>query len=101
MNMSLFMISAELLEDIEDNNEASITLSMKARGFAHLTINEPDFAWSRDNSIASFELSPDANGIANAKVIAQALLDWVEQIRLVAQECKAVASAPTVDVKKK
>jgi hypothetical protein len=68
-------MSSYLLEDIEDNNYSLITLSMSASGIAHLTISE-----DMDRAIASFELSPDANGIANAKVIAQALLDWCEVV---------------------
>jgi len=67
-------MSSDLLEDVDDKNGACVMLSMKASGYAHLTIID-----NEDESI-DFELEPNEIGLALAEKIENALRAWREQV---------------------
>ena len=72
-------MSSEYLEDVECDGRV-VLLTMRASGFAELTVLEPDTV-SREGPIASFPLYSNKFGIENAKKIADALMDWAAHIQ--------------------
>ena len=74
-------MSSEYLEDVEYAG-AVVFLTMRANGFARLTILEPD-AGSDVGAVAGFQLLPDKVGLENAQKIATALGAWSDHIKTV------------------
>lgn len=74
-------MSSDYLYDVECNG-VTVLLTMRASGFAELTILEPDLE-DKEGSIASFPLIPNKSGLENAEKIAEALKAWSEHIRQV------------------
>jgi hypothetical protein len=72
-------MSSDFLEDVE-HEDKSVLLTMRASGFAELTVLEGD---GDDDPLASFPLMPDKSGLENAKKIADALNAWSEHIQQV------------------
>jgi hypothetical protein len=70
-------VSSELIEDVEDKHGISVTIEMKASGYAFLTLMSND---ERDDEILSFRLTPDNAGLENARKIEDGLRAWREQV---------------------
>jgi len=74
-------MSSDYLEEVECDGTV-VLLTMRASGFAELTILEPDTE-KGEGAIASFKLKPNQDGLDNARRIASALTAWAEHIKLV------------------
>ena len=71
-------MSSDFLEDVECDG-SSVLLTMRASGFAQLTVLEPDTE-DKEGRIASFPLTPNQLGLDNAEKIVTALKDWSNHI---------------------
>ena len=67
-------MSADLLEDVEDQNGTSITLSMDVNGYATLSL------YPYENGSPDFQFYPDNDGLLLAEKIENALRNWREHI---------------------
>jgi hypothetical protein len=74
-------MSSDFLEDVKCNGTTTL-LTMRASGFAELTILEPDMGHEL-GGIARFPLVPNKLGLENAEKIAAALRAWAEHVKLV------------------
>jgi hypothetical protein len=76
-------MSSDFLYDVEDDENNAVLLTMRASGFAELTIMEHDKLIEdtdiieTEGKIASLRLLPDESGWKNAEKIADALNSWV------------------------
>ncbi len=68
-------MSSDYLEDVEDDNDSSVRLTMKASGDAFLYAN------GENNNY--FHLPPNENGWKNAEKIVAALNAWMKHTNLV------------------
>lgn len=71
-------MSSDYLEDVECNDTV-VLLTMRASGFAELTILERDKG-EVEGDLASFPLYPNKLGLLNARKIADALKEWAEHV---------------------
>lgn len=80
-------MSSDYLEDVQDDKETVVLLTMRVNGFAELTIMEADELIEntdiikRDGAMATLRLPPNEEGIANATKIANALSNWVQHVK--------------------
>lgn len=74
-------MSSDYLENIIDNEKNIILLTMKASGFAQLTIMDDDKDGEIEGNIVSFNLTPDESGWNNAANIASALEAWIDHTK--------------------
>lgn len=71
-------MSSDLLEDCQDESGCEVFLSMNSSGHAFLYVIKSSL--SLEEYSATFVLTPDLNGIENAKKIENALKSWREHI---------------------
>lgn len=73
-------MSCDMLEDVEDARKNTVLLTMRASGFAQLTVMgptmDPDVPGSVDGPMAEFDLTPDTAGLQNAQKIIDGLREW-------------------------
>lgn len=80
-------MSSDFLYDVEDDENNVVILTMRASGFAKLTIMEPDKfveytdKIEKEGRMASLRLLPNESGWDNATKIADALNCWVEHTK--------------------
>ena len=72
-------MSADLLEDVKDENGTSVFLEMNSCDYIFLSIMEDD-KHTPDEKYAVLTIAPDNNGLDIAKKISNALLAWREHV---------------------
>jgi hypothetical protein len=80
-------MSAELLEECQNEKGESVGLKMNAHSYGWITIYESDVIDAygtivKYGPISSFELSPNDEGFDNARKIISALEAWMDHVRL-------------------
>lgn len=68
---------AEIIEELLDSTECSLSLEMKASGLAILNLFKTT---NTEDVTVNFLLTPDAEGLRLAEQIEQGLREWREQV---------------------
>lgn len=79
-------MSSDFLYDVEDENKNVVLLTMRASGFAELTLMDDDKDGEIEGNIVSFGLTPDEFGWENAESIISALTEWVSHTKRISQD---------------
>lgn len=91
-------MSSDYLEDVKDDKETVVLLTMRVGGFAELITMESDKiiedtdVIETEGKIVTFRLIPDESGWRNATNIANALSAWVEHTKRINHETRTTNS---------